>query len=185
MARKQAVKLVVAGAIVALGLVFSGGVVAAQDAATTAPSHPAFIKAGDCGESDANPVATLNDLERIGSSEGAGDEEELQVEGTLTAAPILTSTSEEIEVSFDELLETSHSVTVYLSQDELQTYVACGEIGGVVNEDQLVIALHAVDGSDYNGIAILAKDGDGNADVTVYLAGPSESDSAPDATPAS
>jgi hypothetical protein len=178
-------KLMVTGVIVAFGLAFSGGVVAAQDETTTPPSHPAFIEAGNCGDLDANPVATLNNLELIGSSEEATDEEERQVEGTITAAPVLTSTSEEIEVAFDDLLETSHSVTVHLSQDDLQTYLACGEIGGVVDEDQLVVALHAVDGSDYNGIAILAKDGDGNADVTVYLAGPSESDSTPDATPAS
>ena len=174
------------GAAVVLGLLMSGGFVAsAQD--ESAPSHPSFIESGDCSNLDANPMATLNNVELIGTAtedDDSSEEEDRQVEGTLTAAPVLTSNSEDLDLSFDDMLAESHSVTVHLSDDDLQTYVACGEIGGLVVDDQMVIALHEVDGSGYNGIAMLAKDGDGNVDVTIYLAGPAATDSESDATPA-
>jgi hypothetical protein len=164
--------------IVAGGLTLTGAAVTtSQDATETSTSHPAFIEAGECADLDANPVATLNDLELIGSGDGEADgddEEERQVESVMTASPIFTSTSEDIDLSFDDALANSHSVTVHLSQNDLQTYIACGEIGGVVEDDELIVALHPVDYSGYSGIAMLNRDDDGNVEVTVYLAGPPE-----------
>jgi hypothetical protein len=185
MAKRQSVQAAISSVLVAGGLILaSSGIVASQDATEPPTSHPAFIEAGECTDLDANPVATLNELELLGSAEeGEGDEEGTrQVEGVLTASPIFTSTSEDIEFSFDDMLDSSHSVAVHLSQDDLQTYIACGEIGGVVADDELIVALHSVDDSDYDGIAILSRDDDGNVDVTIYLAGPSETEL--EATPA-
>jgi hypothetical protein len=170
------------GSVIAGGFIVAGmGLAAAQDDAAAEPSMPAFIEAGECSDLDANPVATLNNVEPIGASDEG--EEERQVQGPLTASLVLTSTSEDVDLAFDDMLAETHSVTVHLSQEDLQTYVACGEIGGVVSDDQLVVALHEVDGSGYNGIAILSKDDDGNVDATLYLAGPREAE--PAATPAS
>jgi hypothetical protein len=169
----------------ALGILFSGGVVAnAQDDDAESPSMPAFVEAGDCSDLNPNPAATLNALSEIGAPAEEGDEEAGPVEGTLSASRVLTSVSEDVDLSFDDMLAESHSVTVHLSEDKIQTYVACGEIGGIVNDDQLVIALHSVDESGYTGIALLTKDGDGNADVTVYLSEPVVPEPSPDATPA-
>ncbi len=160
----------------------SFAVAAAQDTATAGPSHPAFIESGDCTKLDSNPVATLNPVERHVSD--SKDDTANQVVGTLTATPVLFSLSDKLDLKFDDMLSESHSVTIHESQDNIQNYLACGEIGGIVVDDELVVALHPLSDSGYTGIAILTKDGDGNVDVKVYLAEPAKSEPTTDATPA-
>lgn len=179
-------KRVAIGSTLAFGLVLGGtaGVIA-QDA-EPAMSHPAYLQAGDCAELDDNPVGTLNNLEPIVSDSENEDEEATDVQGVLTVAPVVYSLSDEVEVPFEDMLAESHSITVRASDDDLTTTVVCGEVGGAVVEGELVIALHSVNDSGYNGIAILTEDGDGNVDFEVYVAGPPmDGDSEPDATPAS
>ena len=58
------------------------------------------------------------------------------------------------------------------SADEIDVYIACGEIGGVVAPDgSLTIGLGEQEDSGYTGIAYLAPGADGaSTDVTVFLA---------------
>ena len=169
----------------ALGLVLVGGLgvggtslVLAQDEEEVAPSHPAHIHDGDCATLDPNPAAPLNNLEpRLNETDAEGeDDNPNEPQGTLTATAVLYSNSEDVEIAFDDVLASSHSINVHQSDEDIQTYIACGEIGGVVVDDELVIALHSQNDSGYTGIAILSKDDDGNVDVEVYLAEPGETD---------
>lgn len=160
----------------------SFGTVVAQDEAAVTPSLPAYIEAGDCTSLDANPAATLNPAEP--RAVDTDDDSAKEVVGILIATPVLASFSDELDLKFEDMVTESHSVTVHESQDNIQNYVACGEIGGNVVDDELVVALHATDDSGYTGIAILTKDGDGNVDVQLYLAEPSKSTPDTDATPA-
>ncbi len=171
----------VATGLVLIGAMALGGaglVVAQDDAAAPDVSHPSHIHAGTCDDLDPNPAAPLNYVEpRLSDSD---DEEANQPEGVLTAARVLYADSEEVDLSWDDMMATSHAINVHLSDEEISTYIACGDIGGIVVDDQLTIALGPQNDSGYHGIAILEKDEEGNVDVEVYLAEPvTESDATP------
>jgi hypothetical protein len=170
------------------GLAVGGiGIALAQDDASVPPSHPAHIHVGDCANLDPNPAAPLNNVEpRVDSADGGETNENTNApEGVLTAAPVLFSDSEEVELSWDDMLAESHSINVHESDEDIDTYIACGEIGGVVVDDKLVISLHPQNDSGHTGIAILDKDDDGNVDVEIYLAEPVTDGTEPAATPVS
>lgn len=172
MSRFGNLKHLTIGAVMIGGLAIGGtGIVLAQDEAADAPSHPAHIHAGDCVNLDPNPAAPLNNVEpRLNEEGDAADENTNAPEGMLTAAAVLFSDSEEVELSWDDMLAESHSINVHESDENIETYIACGEIGGVVVDDKLVIALHPQNDSGHSGIAVLDKDEDGNVDVEIYLA---------------
>ncbi len=67
--------------------------------------HPAHIHEGTCAELDPNPEYPLPDVDENGLSEQS-------IEGVDTA----------------ELLESPHAVNIHLSNDEIGTYIACGNI---------------------------------------------------------
>ena len=171
-------------ALVGSMILGGGGIaLAAQtEEATDSPSHPAHIHAGECATLDPNPAAPLNNVEpRLNDTDAEGeDDNPNEPQGTLTATMVLYSDSEDVDMAFDDVLATSHSINVHESDEQIDQYIACGEIGGVVVDDELVIALHSMNDSGYTGIAILSKDDDGNVDVEIYLAEPSEG---PEATP--
>jgi hypothetical protein len=173
------------GALVIGSLTIGGsGLALAQgtEEAAAGPSHPAHIHAGDCANLDPNPAAPLNNVEpRLNESD---DDNANEPVGVLTASPVLYSDSEDLDLKWDDMLAESHSINVHESDENIQNYIACGEIGGVVVDDELVIALHPMNDSGYTGIAKLTKDGDGNVDVEVFLAEPVNGDNQPDATPA-
>jgi hypothetical protein len=184
MSRVASWKNLALGAILVGGMAIGGStlVLAQDEEAAVTPSHPAHIHAGDCATLDPNPAAPLNNVEpRLNDTDAEGeDDDPNEPQGTLTATTVLYSDSEDVELAFDDVLAESHSINVHLSDEEIDTYIACGEIGGVVVDDTLVIALHSQNDSGYTGIAILEKDDDGNVDVEVYLAEPGEMS---DATP--
>lgn len=185
MSRLMTVKNLALGAVLAGGLGIGGaGLVLAQDEEAVTPSHPAHIHAGTCDDLDPNPAAPLNNIEpRL--NEDSDDENANSPQGVLTAAPVHYSLSEEVELSFeDDVLATSHSINVHESEENIDNYIACGEIGGVVVDGELVVSLRSMNDTGYSGIAILTADGDGNVDVEVYLAEPvATEDNVPDATP--
>jgi len=166
-----------------LGLGSSGFVLAQDDEEeAVTPSHPAHIHAGDCVDLDPNPAAPLNNIEPLLND--SDDDNANEPQGYLTAAKVLYSDSEDVDLAFDDVLAETHSINVHESDENIENYIACGEIGGVVVDDQLVISLHAQNDSGYTGIAILSKDDDGNVDVEVYLAEPADGEG-PAATPVS
>lgn len=182
MARFGSLSQLAAGVVLVGGLALGGAglVVAQDDSATPDVSHPSHIHAGTCDDLDPNPAAPLNYVEpRLDSD----DDDANQPEGVLTAPRVLYAESDDVDFSWDDMLATSHAVNVHLSDEEIATYIACGDIGGVVVDDELVIALEPQNDSGYHGIAILTKDDDGNVDVEIYLAEPATGDS--DATPVS
>jgi hypothetical protein len=162
-----------------LGIGSSGFVLAQDEEEAVTPSHPAHIHAGDCVDLDPNPAAPLNNIEpRLNESD---EDNANEPQGYLTAAQVLYSDSEDVELAFDDVLAESHAINIHESDENIENYIACGEIGGVVVDDELVIALHSQNDSGYTGIAILSKDDDGNVDVEVYLAEPAGE--GPSATP--
>jgi hypothetical protein len=75
-------------------------------------------------------------------------------------------------MTLDAILGADHAINVHLSAERIDTYIACGEIGGVVDPSgTLVIGLREESDSGYTGIAFLSPGADGaSTDVTVFIA---------------
>ena len=186
MSRLITLKHLAIGAVVAGSVGLGGaGLALAQDDAAVTPSHPAHIHAGTCGEDlDPNPIGPLTNIEPR-MNEDSDDENANSPQGVLTATSVLYSLSDEVEVAWEDMLATSHAINIHESDENIDVYIACGDIGGVVVDGELVIALHPQSESGHTGIAVLTEDGDGNVDVQVYLSEPADGDAVPDATPVS
>lgn len=162
-------------------LLGGAGAVLAQDEEATGPAFPNHIHAGTCDDLDPNPVAPLNDV--TAWLNDTDDETENSPQGVLTAAMVYRGETD-VEISLEDMLAASHSVNIHESAENIENYIACGEIGGVVVDDDgdtLVVALRPMNESGYFGMAFLTADGD-NTNVKVWLAEPA---AAPDveATP--
>jgi plastocyanin len=127
--------------------------------------HPAHIHEGTCDELDPNPAFPLNDVsdEFLADDEPTvgdevGGDPTLEVEGSTTT----------VEVSLDDLVGEDYAINVHKSAEEADVYIACGNIGGYMVGDDLVIGLGEQNDSGYSGVAILAPDGDSTV-VTVYV----------------
>lgn len=148
------------------GLVaFSGPAVLAQDATPEAleasPPRPVHIHTGNCEELG-EVVIPLTDLtaptgERVGQRNRA-----TVAETSFTSVPL----------TLDAILADDHAINAHLSADEIDTYIACGELGGVIGPDgTLVVGLHPQSDSGFSGIAFLSPGADGaSTDVSVFVA---------------
>lgn len=152
------------GAAALFGLVvFSGPAVWAQDAtpeATAAmPPRPVHIHTGNCNELG-EVVHPLTDL-----SAPEGD----QVGQRRASAAQYSYTS--VPVTLDALLADNFAINAHLSAEEIGTYIACGEIGGVLGADgSLAIGLREVDNSGFAGVAFLTPGTDGaSTGVSVFV----------------
>lgn len=128
---------------------------------TDAP-HPVHIHAGSCAEGELGDiVAPLTD---ITGAAGA-------IVGNQNATLAETS-STNVPLPLDAILAEDHAINARRSADEIGEYIACGEIGGAVNENgALVIGLREQNRSGYSGVAYLSPGDDGaSTDVSVFLA---------------
>ncbi len=184
MTRLTTFKTLTIGAALAGSFGLAGaGLALAQDEPAVTPSHPGHIHAGTCGEDlDPNPIGPLNNIEPR-MNEESDDENANTPQGVLTAPGVLASLSEEVEVPWEDMLATSHAINIHESDENIDVYIACGDIGGVVVEGELVVSLQPQNDSGYTGIAVLTEDGDGNVDVEVYLSEPAEASTQPEVTP--
>ena len=127
---------------------------AAQD--DQADSHPAHIHSGSCANLG-DVVLPLTDVTPIG--------DESKRTGATTAIPVESSLSV-VDMPLQDIIDGEYAINVHLSADEIDTYIACGDIGGVVTTDEgetepeLIIGLGELNGSGYSGIAWLGADGD-------------------------
>ena len=166
-------------ALAALTLLTPG--LAAQD--DEAEVHPAHIHTGTCAELG-DVVVPLNDIAHTGGkSERSGAASAIPVKGSLTV----------VDMPLQEIIDGGHAINVHLSAEEIDTYIACGDIGGAVTtdegeeENELIIGLGELNDSGHTGIAWLGADGD-QTRVAVYLVEPARmnqagAEAAQEATP--
>jgi hypothetical protein len=156
-----------AGAAALAGMMALGGPAAwAQDATPEAADllapRPAHIHTGTCDEVG-EVVAPLTDLggaiggDRVGQARRA-----IPAQSSFTSVPL----------TLDAILGADHVVNVHLSAEEIDTYIACGEIGGRLSpEGAVIIGLRELNDSGFTGIAYLAPGADGaSTDVSVFVA---------------
>lgn len=90
----------------------------------------------------------------------------------------------DVEASLDDILAAEHAINVHESVDNIQNFVACGDITGTPDENgELVITLNELNESGLSGEATLTDNGDGTTTVEVSLTG-EDGMGAPEATPA-
>lgn len=116
--------------------------------------HPAHVHAGGCGDELGPVIETLSDLTK---TQG----EEIGADGAIIASRSFTS----IPMSLDDLLAEDHALNVHLSAQEIDTYLACGPIGGVVDfGGALTIGLRDAGGpGNHAGVAYLSPGEDGES----------------------
>ncbi len=133
------------GSMFALFALIIGGIAlpAPATAQEDAP-HPAHIHVGDCTE----PGEVVGPLTNLTGDDGALDWSQSNVELTL-----------------DDILAEPHSIVVHESEENIGNYVLCGDIGGVVTDGTLAVALNELNGSGMAGLAVLSE-GDAGTDVT-------------------
>ena len=125
-------------------------------------ARPAHIHSGTC-ENLGDIVAPLTDL-----TAPAG-----QALGQRNRAAAAETSFTSVPLTLDAILADDHAVNVHLSADEIETYIACGEIGGVIDPatGALVIGLRELNDSGFTGIAYLAPGADGvSTDVSAFIA---------------
>jgi hypothetical protein len=145
----------------------SGPAAWAQDATPGAaeevmPARPAHIHTGTCDEVG-EVVAPLTDLtgatggDRVGQARRA-----IPAESSFTSVPL----------TLDAILGADHVVNVHLSAEDIDTYIACGEVGGMLTpEGAVIFGLRELNNSGFTGIAYLAPGADGaSTDVSAFVA---------------
>lgn len=165
----------------ALAAIFAGGsvITQAQDATPVsggdgAAPHPAHIHEGTCDTLNPQPLFPLADVQMRGgmqldtaspAASPAATMGEMAV-GVPAAVSVTT-----VPASLDTIISmTQHAINVHESAENIQNYIACGEISGTPDSDgNLFIGLKELNGSGYTGIAWLQANGEETI-VTVFLA---------------
>jgi hypothetical protein len=130
--------------------------------------HPAHIHTGTC-DTLGDVVIPLTDL----MAPGAGGE---QV-GPATAHAVKSSVTV-VDMPLQEIIDGEHAINVHLSAEEIDVYIACGDIGGTLETDEdgrtyLFMGLAEQNDSGHTGIAWLGDDGE-ETEVVITLIEPDE-----------
>ena len=132
--------------------------------------HPAHIHSGTC-DTLGDVVFPLSDV----ADPAAGGERV----GPATAHAVKTSRTV-VDMPLQEIIDGGHAINVHMSADEIDVYIACGDIGGALIPDEdeegrmhLIIGLAEQNDSGHTGTAWLGSDGE-QTEVVVNLIEPDE-----------
>ncbi len=170
--------LVVAAIIFAMSFMFQTQAISGQGLdATPSPqldteggdlAHPAHIHAGTCenlGEvvfplSDVAPLdAEASPVASSTASPAAGDADE----------DVIAESTTILDVTLDDILGGEHAVNVHESAENIDVYIACGDITGTPTHGHLRVDLQELNDSGLIGRAVLTANPDGTTTVTVTL----------------
>ncbi len=186
--------------VTAAALAIGAARVVAQDATPMAgetgmAAHPAHIHTGTC-DNLGDVVFPLTPVSAMGMTDAAAGEastmasEATPVEGGTAAeatpmagemmgpepAVMVETSTSTVDAALADIIEGGHAINVHESEANVENYIACGEIGGMVmtgpgmeEGGTLAVALQELNGSGYSGIAVLEGMGD-QTEVVIYLA---------------
>jgi len=134
---------------------------ATPEAVEASVPRPVHIHSGNCTELGDVVVPLIDLVAPQGDRVGQG-----------RRATLAETSYTQVPLTLDAILAADHAINVHLSTDEIETYIACGEIGGVLTpEGTLNIGLSEVGNSGFTGIAYLGPNADGaSTDVSVFIA---------------
>jgi plastocyanin len=153
-------------AIAALTMLAPGSMAQTPAADMAAEAHPAHIHSGTCAELG-DVVLPLTDVTTAPA--------DAEMTGAASAHAVKTSETL-VDMPLQEIIDGGHAINVHLSAEEIGTYIACGDIGGVVTTDEggrtsLVIGLGELNDSGHHGVAWLGDAGE-QTEVSVILIEP-------------
>jgi hypothetical protein len=120
-------------------------------------------------EADADMASPVTDEDMVASPEATPVMGDTTGMGSASAIPAGQSTTV-VEIALADILADDHAINVHLSNEDPGTYIACGAIGGVPDDNgNLFIGLAEQNDSGYSGVAWLHDNGDGTTTVTIFL----------------
>lgn len=162
----------------AIGAGFIGNVGAQGSDATPAAesyfaAHPAHIHSGTCEELG-DVVFPLNDVVStdlaVSTYATPADSVNATPPPALASTPVInTGQSTTIEAALDDILAAEHAINVHLSAEDIDVYIACGNITGPASDGVVTVEVMELNRSGYVGRASLTDNGDGTTTVTVDL----------------
>jgi len=162
----------IASVVLLVILAVGGTVTSAQEVSgtpTAAPAHPVHIHTASCAVLG-DIAYPFNDLVPPAAGETPPAGMDTVPPGAVIDSISTTTIQLPDEVhGFDQFVAGGHAINVHLSAPEIGTYIACGDIAGHGNGHQLQLELHELNGSGYQGQALLTDNGDGTMTVTVVL----------------
>src|SRR5919107_3729069 len=138
-----------------------------------ADAHPAHIHSGTCDQLGDVVYPLADVVTQTGEEMGAAG-----------GHPVKVSEVNHVDAPLQEIIDGGHAINVHLSAEEIGTYIACGNIAGIVHErengegSEIVIALAELNDSGHVGLAWLGDDGEGGTNVAISLIEPEEMSSA-------
>lgn len=146
-------------------------------------AFPAHIHSGTCAELGevVFPLSDVTAFEPQATPDASGS---LALASTPVTSPVAASpvaspeavqaevvaeSSTEVAASLDDILAEEHAINVHESEQNIQNYIACGDLTGSPTNGELTIELQQLNSSGYVGEAHLRDNGDGTTTVTVYL----------------
>ena len=155
--------------------------------------HPVEIHSGVCNDFTSEPVYDVGDFVQTNvyadGEQDAGDVEGEIPQEAQDLGPVYKLESEEVDFGDQNILEQDpHVVAVHESPDQFGTLVACGQMLPVMDDDNIVVFLHPVAGSNQAGFIEMGQDG-GEArgflwEIEDYQQAEAVSSPVPQATPA-
>jgi len=163
---------------------------AAQDASD---SHPAHIHSGSCDQlgevvyplTNVSASGMMTGMMAMAATPSSGMPAAMATPGGLTMSPAMGATTALavetsqtlVDASLDDLLAQPYAINVHESQDTIQHYIACGDLGGAMMTGPamaqggvLAIGLRELNTSGESGIAVLRATDTNQTMVWIYLA---------------
>lgn len=142
--------------------------------------HPAHIHVGTV-DAPGEVVIPLSDVSgeflvdgEASAGDTVGQETAIGTQGSVTTA----------DVPLTDIIDGGHVVMVHKSAEEVDVYVAGGDIGGtMMGANDLVVGLKELNESSLSGIAILHDNGDETTTISVYLTSRDDGHSAEQSSP--
>jgi len=147
-----------------------------------AAAHPAHIHTGTC-ETLGDVVFPLNDVTNVPGDATPAATPSIVVAATPEAGSAAQS-STTVEVALDDIISGGHAINVHESADNIDVYIACGDVTGEVTDGTLEVRLEELNGSGFAGLATLTVNEDGTTTVEIILTPGGIGPATPMATPA-
>jgi hypothetical protein len=170
-----------------------GGRTLGAVAQNASDSHPAHIHGGSCDQlgevvyplTNVSASGMMTGMMAMAATPSSGMPAAMATPGGLTMSPAMGATTALpvetsqtlVDASLDDLLAQPYAINVHESQDNIQHYIACGDLGGAMMTGPamaqggvLAIGLRELNSSGESGIAVLRATENNQTMVWIYLA---------------
>jgi plastocyanin len=147
-------------------MVLESAAIGADKSDNAAANHPAHIHDGSC-QTLGDVLFPLSDVVPNGAVQDGTLDTTSGTVGMEAGAPVAISTTT-VDVTIAELLASPHAINIHKSNDEIGTYVACGNISGRMWNGELIVGVQQLHHSSDVGIAVLREENE-QTNVSLYM----------------